>query len=102
MVFRFFCKVLTLSYTLEIQIKACYEMKNGEKENFLEDKLENLEQSVNLLLKKFNELKEENESIKHTNKQLMLERSELQNKNDKVRGQVEAMVDRLKALDKAS
>ena len=32
----------------------------------------------------------------------MLDRSELQTKNDKVRGQVEAMVERLKAMDKAS
>ncbi len=77
-------------------------MENGAKENILEQKIENLEQSVGKLLDKFNELKEENDSIKHTNKQLLLERSELQNKNDKVRGQVEAMVDRLKALDKAS
>lgn len=68
----------------------------------LEKKIESLEISVGKLITYCEKLTEENESIKHSNNQLMLERSELQNKNDKVRGQVEAMVDRLKAMDKAS
>jgi len=68
----------------------------------LEKKIENLEISVAKLIGHCEKLTEENDSIKHSNNQLMLERSELQSKNDKVRGQVEAMVDRLKAMDKAS
>lgn len=68
----------------------------------LEEKIENLESSIGKLINYCETLSDENDSIKHTNNQLMLERSELQTKNDKVRGQVEAMVERLKAMDKAS
>lgn len=68
----------------------------------LEQKIENLEFSVKKLIQHCESLTEENNSIKQSNKQLMIERSELQTKNDKVRGQVEAMVDRLKVMDKAS
>ncbi len=68
----------------------------------IKDKLEKLESSVEMLLLYCEKLNEENLTYKNSNNQLMLERSELQIKNDKVRGQVEAMVDRLKALDKAS
>ena len=68
----------------------------------LQSKIDKLESSVIQLLSYCNKLAEENDSIKHSNNQLMLERSQLQTKNDKVRGQVEAMVDRLKAMDKAS
>ena len=68
----------------------------------LQSKIDKLESSVIQLLSYCNKLAEENDSIKHSNNLLMLERSQLQTKNDKVRGQVEAMVDRLKAMDKAS
>ena len=68
----------------------------------IEEKIESLELSVGKLIDHCERLTEENNSVKHSNNQLMLERSELQTKNDKVRGQVEAMVDRLKAMDKAS
>ena len=68
----------------------------------LEHKIEKLESSVGKLIQYCETLADENNSIKDSNKQLMIERSELQTKNEKVRGQVEAMVDRLKAMDKAS
>ena len=68
----------------------------------LDDKINKLEASLNKLIIYCEKLSDENNSIKHSNNQLMIERSELQTKNDKVRGQVEAMVDRLKAMDKAS
>ncbi|MEH6457736.1 MAG: TIGR02449 family protein [Cocleimonas sp.] len=68
----------------------------------LEKKIENLEASIDKLISYCEDLSDENDSVKHSNNQLMLERSELQTKNDKVRGQVEAMVERLKAMDKAS
>ncbi|MEE9309639.1 MAG: hypothetical protein V3U64_01335 [Cocleimonas sp.] len=64
--------------------------------------VERLEASVTELLSLCKKLSEENNTYKGSNQQLMLERSELQSKNDKVRGQVEAMVSRLKAMDKAS
>ena len=66
------------------------------------EQIEKLEFSVDKLVTLCNTLSEENSSYKVSNKQLMLERSELQLKNDKVRGQVEAMIDRLKVMDKAS
>jgi cell division protein ZapB len=68
----------------------------------LSTRVEDLESSVNELISLCNKLAEENLSYKNSNKELMLERSELQLKNDKVRGKVEAMVDRLKIMDKAS
>ncbi|TCJ88650.1 uncharacterized protein (TIGR02449 family) [Cocleimonas flava] len=65
-------------------------------------KIDKLESSVKELLAYCKKLSEENDAFKFSNQQLMLERSELQAKNDKVRGQVEAMMERLKAMDKAS
>ncbi len=70
--------------------------------SLVKERLEKLEATVNELMALCEKLSEENNTYKGSNKQLMLERSELQSKNDKVRGQVEAMVHRLKALDKAS
>ncbi len=68
----------------------------------VQEQIEKLETTVTELVALCKKLSEENNTYKGSNKQLMLERSELQSKNDKVRGQVEAMVHRLKALDKAS
>ena len=68
----------------------------------LSTKVQSLDSSIKELITLCNRLFEENESYKNSNQQLMLERSELQSKNDKVRGQVEAMVDRLKAMEKGS
>ena len=68
----------------------------------IQDQVKELELSVTKLLTLCKTLSDENSTIKESNKQLMLERSDLQSKNNKVRGQVEAMVSRLKAMDKAS
>lgn len=65
-------------------------------------KIEMLEASVKKLIHYCNELSQENQNYKSNQQQLMVERSELQSKNDKVRSQVQGMVDRLKALDKTS
>lgn len=65
-------------------------------------KIQSLDLSIKELISLCEKLFEENESYKNSNQQLMLERSELQTKNDRVRGQVEAMVDRLKAMEKGS
>ena len=77
-------------------------IKSSDGQDLLQGKIDRLESSVRELLLYCNRLTEENDSFKHNNKQLMIERSELQSKNDKARGQVEAMVDRLKAMDRAS
>lgn len=68
----------------------------------INEKVERLESSVNALLNLCKKLSEENVMYQNSNNQLKLERSELQTKNDKVRVQVEAMVERLKSQDKAS
>jgi len=70
--------------------------------NPLEEKIEKLERSVEQLIKHCEKLTEDNNLAKHSYKQIMLERSELQSKNEKVRAQVEAMVERLKAMEKTS
>ncbi len=71
-------------------------------ESLVHEQVEKLEVAVTELLSLCKKLSEENSTYKGSNQQLLLERSELQSKNDKVRGQVEAMVNRLKAMDKAS
>ncbi len=87
---------------LQIGLFIMPDKKSTEPSIPLEEKIENLEFSINKLINHCETLADENNSIKHTNNQLMQERSELQTKNDKVRGQVEAMVDRLKTMDKTS
>ena len=77
-------------------------MTSNDEQPSISMKIDKLENSIKELLTYCNKLSEENEAVKHNNQQLMLERSDLQTKNDKVRGQVEAMVERLKAMDKAS
>ena len=78
------------------------DMTSNDEQISISNKIDKLENSIKELLAYCNKLSEENDAFKHNNQQLMLERSELQAKNDKVRGQVEAMVERLKAMDKAS
>jgi len=70
--------------------------------SLVQEKVEALEDTVGKLVILCKKLSEENNTYKGSNKQLMLERSDLQSKNDKVRGQVEAMMHRLKSTDKAS
>ena len=68
----------------------------------IQEKIEKLESSLNSLLSLYERVSEENKMYKNNNNQLMIERSELQTKNDKARVQVEAMVERLKNQDRAS
>ncbi len=68
----------------------------------IQTRLNNLETSINSLLDLVKKLSSENKAFKNSNSRLMQERSELQLTNDKVRAQIEAMVERLKALEKTS
>ena len=70
--------------------------------SLLSTKIEKLESSVKKLVLLCEKLSSENNSFKQSNKQLTLERSQLQSKNDKARTQIEAMLDRLKSAEKAS
>ena len=58
----------------------------------LQDKINKLESTVEQLLTHC-------ETFQTSNKQLMQERSDLLTKNEKVRSQIEAMVDRLKSAE---
>jgi cell division protein ZapB len=71
-------------------------------ESLVHKQVERLEATVTELVSLCKRLSEENNTYKGSNQQLLFERSDLQSKNDKVRGQVEAMVSRLKAMEKAS
>ena len=58
----------------------------------LQEKIEKLESTVKQLIVQC-------ETVQLSNKELMLERSELLNKNEKVRTQIEGMVERLKSAE---
>jgi uncharacterized protein (TIGR02449 family) len=58
----------------------------------LQGKIDKLESTVQQLLVHC-------ETVQSSNKELMLERSELLNKNEKVRTQIEGMVERLKSAE---
>ncbi len=77
-------------------------MTSNDDQQSITMKVDKLENSIKELLTYCNKLSDEIDAFKHNNQQLMLERSELQLKNDKVRAQVEAMVERLKTMEKAS
>lgn len=77
-------------------------IQHEDKSDSLQAKIEKLEESIHTLLNLCKDLSTENATFRDSNNDLMQERSELQLKNDKVRTQVEAMVERLKTLDKAS
>ena len=61
----------------------------------LQDKIDTLESTVKQLLTHC-------ETFQESNKQLMQERADLLSKNEKVRSQIESMVDRLKSADSSS
>jgi len=69
---------------------------------FLKSEVENLETSINQLLEICKQLSTENSAFKKSNHELLQDRSILQEKNDKARVQVEAMIGRLKAIDSTS
>ncbi len=60
--------------------------------NSLQNKVDTLESTIKKLLIHC-------ETVQNSNKELMLERSELLNKNEKVRTQIEGMVERLKSAE---
>ena len=58
-----------------------------------------LQEKINKLETTIKQLLEHCETVQSSNKELMLERSELLHKNEKVRTQIEAMVERLKSAE---
>lgn len=65
----------------------------------LKEQIGQLEEQLHEVLSLLTGLSSENAVLKAREKQLLQERSDLHNKNDKVRTQVESMIQRLKAMD---
>lgn len=70
-------------------------------EQKLQDHVLQLEKQLTQVLSLLESLSSENRALKAREMQLLKERSILHSKNDKVRLQVEAMIQRLKAMDSA-
>jgi cell division protein ZapB len=74
-------------------------MSDAAKEKRLDLELQRIEKRVEELVKVCDQLKEENRSLRQRQDLLVAERSGLQQKNDLVRGRVEAMIERLKSME---
>jgi cell division protein ZapB len=68
----------------------------------LDLELQRIERRLDELVNVCNQLKEENQSLKQRQDLLMSERASLLQKNELVRGRVEAMIERLKAMEHSS
>jgi cell division protein ZapB len=64
--------------------------------------LKRLERRLDELIATIGQLKEENRALRQRQDTLMTERASLLQKNEQVRGRVEAMIGRLKAMEQGS
>ena len=64
-----------------------------------ENQLQVLEQKIDELIALCDQLNRENQSLKAESRNWMLERQELMDKNDLARTRVEAMINRLRAME---
>jgi len=71
-------------------------------EDSLAKQITTLEASVNQLIDLCGKLASENAALKRSNLELLQDRAELQDKNDKTRTKVEAMIGRLKGMETIS
>lgn len=67
-----------------------------------ERELKHLEKSVDELVGVCAQLRRENQSLRQRQAKLMAERASLLHKDKQVRGRVEAMIDRLKAMEEST
>ncbi len=74
-------------------------MSDAANEKRLDLELQRIEKRVEELVKICDQLKEENRSLRQRQELLVAERAGLQQKNDLVRGRVEAMIERLKSME---
>ncbi|NUO73630.1 MAG: TIGR02449 family protein [Frateuria sp.] len=65
----------------------------------VQQELATLNQQLDRLLELVRRLQEENRSLRHSQEQLASERAGLMARNDQARSRVEAMIQRLKALE---
>jgi cell division protein ZapB len=74
-------------------------MSDAAKQKQLDLELQRIEKRVDELVRICNQLKEENRSLRQRQELLVSERAGLLQKNDLVRGRVEAMIERLKSME---
>ena len=74
-------------------------MSDAAKQQQLDLELQRIEKRVEELVRICNQLKEENRSLRQRQEMLVAERAGLLQKNDLVRGRVEAMIERLKSME---
>ncbi len=74
-------------------------MSNAAKQKQLDLELQRIEKRVEELVSICNQLKEENRSLRQRQEMLVAEKAGLLQKNDLVRGRVEAMIERLKSME---
>jgi cell division protein ZapB len=70
--------------------------------NYFDAQLKRLEGRMDEIVRVCDQLKEENRSLKDRQDTLIAERASLLQKNELVRGRVEAMIGRLKAMESNS
>ena len=68
----------------------------------VEAELKRLERRIDELVATIGQVKEENRALRQRQETLMTERAGLLQKNEQVRGRVEAMIGRLKAMEHGS
>jgi cell division protein ZapB len=74
-------------------------MSDGANQKRLDLELLRIEKRVEELVSICNQLKDENRSLRQRQELLVSERAGLLQKNDLVRGRVEAMIERLKSME---
>lgn len=74
-------------------------MSDAAKYKHLDLELQRIEKRVEELVNICNQLKEENRSLRQRQELLVSEKAGLLQKNDLVRGRVEAMIERLKSME---
>lgn len=77
-------------------------MGNDQANEHYERELKRLEKSVDELVGVCAQLRRENQSLRQRQAKLMAERASLLHKDEQVRGRVEAMIDRLKAMEEST
>lgn len=74
-------------------------MSEGASQKRLDLELQRIEKRVEELVSICNQLREENQSLRQRQDALVAEKAGLLQKNDLVRGRVEAMIERLKSME---
>lgn len=74
-------------------------MSDGASQKRLDLELRRIEKRVEELVSICNQLREENQSLRQRQDALVAEKAGLLQKNDLVRGRVEAMIERLKSME---